>query len=196
MTLTNLSKIIALLLLFAILFAGCTQQPATNTTGSGLMTLDANKPDSNKPSSVYNNLEDFKKVKKGDTIKVDYTGRLTDGTVFDTSIGREPLEFEVGAGQMIKGFDSAVVGMKVGETKTVELPPAEAYGEYDIQLVRAFDKNAFENFSLLSVGVYVYASNGLKGIIISKTDTNAVIDFNPELAGKTLTFEITLVSIN
>ncbi|MDR1775205.1 MAG: FKBP-type peptidyl-prolyl cis-trans isomerase [Actinomycetes bacterium] len=71
-------------------------------------------------------------AKAGDTVKVDYTGKLTDGTQFDTSIGREPLEFTVGAGQMIAGFDAAIPGMKVGETKTVTIPPEEGYGDRQV----------------------------------------------------------------
>jgi FKBP-type peptidyl-prolyl cis-trans isomerase len=67
-------------------------------------------------------------VKTGDTVKVDYTGKLENGTVFDSSEGKQPLEFEVGAGQMISGFDKGVIGMKVGQTKTLTLPPEEAYG--------------------------------------------------------------------
>ena len=67
-------------------------------------------------------------VKKGDRVKVHYTGKLEDGSVFDSSIGKDPLEFTAGAGQMIKGFDSAVIGMEVGEEKEVKIPPEEAYG--------------------------------------------------------------------
>ena len=70
-------------------------------------------------------------VKNGDTVKVHYTGRLTSGEQFDSSAGREPLEFTVGAGQMIKGFDAAMPGMSVGEKKTVNIPAADAYGEKD-----------------------------------------------------------------
>ena len=139
---------------------------------------------------------DEKVVVKGSHVAVDYTGKLTDGKVFDTSIGREPLDFVVGAGQMIKGFDDGVLGMKVGEKKTVTIPPEAAYGLIDPRKVIAVDKQSFPQFDALKVGLMVSAGNGLAGRIASKTDTNATIDFNHELAGKTLVFEITLVSIN
>jgi peptidylprolyl isomerase len=134
-------------------------------------------------------------IKAGDNIAVNYTGKLKDGTVFDTSIGREPLGFTAGAGQMIKGFDKAVIGMKVGETKTVEISPEEAYGTLDQNKIFTFDKSKFGNFDEMQVGMVV-SSGVYQGKIIKKTSTEAVIDFNHELAGKTLIFEISIVSIN
>jgi peptidylprolyl isomerase len=77
-------------------------------------------------------------AKQGDVVRVHYTGRLTDGTQFDSSEGREPLEFTVGAGQMIKGFDDGVVGMNVGDKKTLNIPATEAYGERDEQAIIEF----------------------------------------------------------
>jgi peptidylprolyl isomerase len=139
---------------------------------------------------------DGKVVVKGSHVAVEYTGKLTDGKVFDSSVGREPLEFDVGAGQMIKGFDDGVVGMKVGEKKTVTIPPEQAYGLVDSRKIIAVDKQSFPQFDALKVGLMVSAGNGLAGRIASKTETNATIDFNHELAGKTLVFEITLISIN
>ncbi len=139
---------------------------------------------------------DAKIVVKGNHVAVNYTGKLTDGKVFDSSIGREPLEFDVGAGQMIKGFDDGVVGMKVGETKTITIPPEQAYGMADSRKLIKVDKKSFPQFDALKVGLMVSAGNGLAGKITSKTDADATIDFNHELAGKTLVFEITLVSIN
>jgi len=135
-------------------------------------------------------------VAKGNHVSVNYTGKLTDGKVFDSSIGREPLEFDVGAGQMIKGFDDGVIGMKIGETKTITIPPEQAYGTTDARKIIKVDKQSFPQFDLLKVGLMVSSGNGLAGKIVSKTDTDAAIDFNHELAGKTLIFEITLVSIN
>jgi len=135
-------------------------------------------------------------VKLGDHISVNYTGKLEEGKVFDTSIGREPLEFEVGAGQMIKGFDSAVVGMKVGETKTVTLNPQDAYGLADTRKIISVDSGMFPEFSKLQIGMNVGSNAGLTGRVTQKNEKNAIIDFNHELAGKKLIFEITLVSIN
>jgi len=194
-----MKKIIAILgiLAIAILF-GCTQA-AQN--GSGLMS-DTNKIDSNNGGKGYTNLDNFAQlVRVGDKVSVNYTGKFTDGNVFDTSLaaGRTPLQFTVGAHSVITGFENAVVGMKVGDTKTVTLPPGQAYGEYDQNKVKylLLDKNQFSDFNSLIVGSEVYSSN-FKGIIMEKNDQNAVVsmDTNPPLAGKTLVFEITLVSIN
>jgi hypothetical protein len=123
--------IMAILVIFITLLFGCIQSNNDYSSGSGLMILDVNKDSVDSNSKVYNDLNDFKKVKAGDHVSVDYTGRLLDGTIFDTSIGRSPLDFDVGAGQMIKGFDEGVVGMKVGETKIVTIPPEQAYGVYE-----------------------------------------------------------------
>ena len=136
-------------------------------------------------------------VKEGDNISVNYTGKLENGEVFDTSLttGREPLEFTVGAGQMIKGFDEAVVGMKVGDKKTVTLAPKDAYGETDPTRVVNFDKNNVPDFDKMSVGMQIVAGNGAPGKILSKDENSLVVDFNHFLAGKTLIFEIEMVSI-
>ncbi|MBU1198012.1 peptidylprolyl isomerase [Candidatus Micrarchaeota archaeon] len=147
-------------------------------------------------------------VKAGDVVSVDYLGRLENGTVFDTNIKEEaekagmsrpayePLQFQVGAGQMIAGFDRALVGMRVGETKTVELPPEEAYGEYNDGLIRAFPLSELEGIGApAEVGLTVRAANGLSGVITSVNDTSVTIDFNHRLAGKSLIFDITLKSI-
>jgi peptidylprolyl isomerase len=134
-------------------------------------------------------------VVKGNHVSVDYTGKLTDGTVFDSSVGRTPLEFDVGAGQMIKGFDDGVLGMKIGEKKTVTIPPEQAYGIVDSKKIITIEKQSFPQFDAMQAGMTVGAGN-LIGKVVEKTATAAKIDFNHELAGKTLIFEITLVSIN
>lgn len=188
----------------AIFLFGCTQNNSDggdklDTSNFALSAnnnsaADANtKPEEN--TAAYTNLNEFKAVKKGDKIKVDYTGKLLDGSVFDSSIGREPLEFIVGAGQMIKGFDSGVIGMKIGETKTITLSPQEAYGEHDPALLRTFNANQLPDFNKLKPGMVLTATNGQTYPVVEVNDTNAVIDFNPPLAGKTLVFEIKLLSI-
>lgn len=138
-------------------------------------------------------------VKTGDTVKVDYTGKLTDGTVFDSSLGKTPLEFTVGAGQMIKGFDSAVVGMKVGQSKTVVLPPDEAYGAHREDLVLIVNKSQMAPGVNPTVGqqLTVTRADGSTGrvVVVAITDTTVTVDANHPLAGKTLTFDIKLVSI-
>lgn len=137
---------------------------------------------------------------KGDKVKVHYTGTLDDGTKFDSSYDRgTPLEFTVGAGQMISGFDSAVEGMKVGEKKTVHLEPSEAYGERDESLVFEIPQADVRDGDQLQVGdrLTFTGSNGTTGTatVTAINDGTITADANPELAGKPLNFEIELVSV-
>jgi peptidylprolyl isomerase len=138
-------------------------------------------------------------AKKGDTVKVDYTGTLADGTQFDTSIGKQPLQFTLGAGKMIAGFDAAVVGMKAGETKTVTIPAAQAYGERDEKLVFNVDRSQLPANINPQVGMKLQMTqtNGQTIVVTIKevNESTVVMDANHELAGKALTFEITLVEI-
>ena len=148
-------------------------------------------------------------VKEGDYVTVDYIGELEDSTIFDTSIkdaaidggvynqnrGYEPLGFTVGAGQMIAGFDSGVVGMAVGEEKTLVLPPEEAYGEYREELIQTISLEELENVGIFpAVGDKLGTPQGVVAVI-DVTDTEVKLDYNHNLAGKTLIFKITLVSI-
>lgn len=137
----------------------------------------------------------------GDTVSVHYVGTLDDGTEFDSSRKRgETLSFVVGSGQMITGFDNAVVGMKVGETKTVTLLPEEAYGEYDEELLLEFSRDelpeGMENPQVgQSILLTVPGGGSIPKPIVEVTDTYIIVDANNELAGETLTFEIEMVSI-
>jgi peptidylprolyl isomerase len=138
-------------------------------------------------------------AQNGDTVKVHYKGSLSDGTVFDSSEGRDPLEFTVGAGQMIQGFDKAVVGMKVGETKTVTIPADEAYGQHDDKYIMEIDRSELPQDINPTVGdkLQMQTSNGAMIVTIIKvSDTTFTIDANHELAGKDLTFEIKLAELN
>lgn len=189
--------IIAATLLIAVaLLLGCTGQPKNDNNGSGLVTDENSITNNDRNSNVVNNLDQFRKVKVGDTVKVDYNGKFVDGNLFDSSAGRGPLEFEVGAGQMIKGFDEAVIGMMKGEQKTVTLNPELAYGNVDPKLVMTFEKSVVPDFNSLQAGMVIYTQSGATGRILSKTDANITVDFNHELAGKTLVFEIKLISID
>ena len=148
-------------------------------------------------------------VKTGDTIRVDYTGKLEDGTVFDTSredVAKQagiynanrpykPLTFVAGAGQMIKGFDNAVIGMKVGEEKTITIPPEEAYGEYNESNTLAIPLEELNMSKTPEVGDTIGDIYGQQFKIIAANSTHVTIDLNSELAGKTLVFDIKLVSI-
>jgi len=139
-------------------------------------------------------------AENGDTVQVNYTGRLADGTVFDSSVGREPLEFTLGAGQMIPGFEKAVFGMKVGEKKTVTIPVDEAYGPRRDDMIMEVPREKLPSDINPEVGMML-ESTGKDGgriifTIINVSDNNTVtLDANHPLAGKDLTFEIELVKI-
>jgi peptidylprolyl isomerase len=139
-------------------------------------------------------------AKEGDTVSVHYIGTLEDGTQFDSSYERgEPLTFTLGAGQMIPGFENAVLGMKVGETKTVTLPPEEAYGEYRTDLIITLDRDQFPEDMELTIGKRIPLQNSagqqFMATIIEIGTSTVTVDANHELSGKTLIFEIELISI-
>jgi len=139
-------------------------------------------------------------ARNGDTVSVNYIGTLQDGTKFDSSYDRgQPLTFTLGSGQMISGFDAAVVGMKVGETKTVTLSPDEAYGQHQNSLVVTLDRDKFPAGSTLTIGQQVPLANSAgqqrTGVITDIQPGSVTVDLNSPLAGKTLTFQITLESI-
>lgn len=140
------------------------------------------------------------KAKKNDVVKVHYTGKLTSGEVFDSSEGKAPLEFTVGGGQMIKGFDNAVDGMEVNEKKTITVPANEAYGEHNNELIQEIPKTSLPNDLDPEVGQKLVATNDLgHQTRVSVTEVNSAsikIDANHELAGKDLVFDIQLVDIN
>lgn len=138
-------------------------------------------------------------AKKGDKVKVHYTGKLTDGTIFDSSEGREPLEFEVGAGMMIKGFDAAVDGMDLGATVTAEIPAAEAYGEAREDMIIDVPRTNLPPDMNPEVGQQLAMSqpDGQQVPVKVKEvrEDVVVIDANHDLAGKDLIFDIELVEI-
>lgn len=138
-------------------------------------------------------------AKNGDKVRVHYTGRLTDGEQFDSSAGREPLEFTVGAGQMIKGFDAAIPGMAVGDKKTINIPAAEAYGERDPQAIIPFPKENVPADMKLEKGMKLTLTDQMGRpvpvVVEDITDTEILLDANHHLAGKELVFDIELVEI-
>lgn len=139
-------------------------------------------------------------VKKGDKVKVEYTGSLDDGTVFDSSEKHgKPLEFEVGAGQVIKGFEDAIIGMEKGQEKDIKLKASEAYGEYNDQLKKKIPRAQLpkepepKEGMMLALGTPDGKQFPAK--IVEVSDSEVTLDLNHPLAGKTLSFKLKLVEI-
>ena len=193
------SKVTIFLLLILILGSivlesGCTSSGNKNTSSS---------------NSNNSGVVESRAVKNGDTIQVDYTGKLENGTIFDTSredVAKQegiyvssrvysPLIFVVGSGQMIKGFDNGVIGMKVGEEKTISIPPEQAYGEYDKAKVQAIPLKSLNMTIAPKVGQILGDSYGNPYRVIAINDTYVTLDGNNALAGKTLIFDIKLISV-
>lgn len=141
----------------------------------------------------------MQQVKSGDKVSVHYHGKLNDGTTFDSSEGREPLEFTVGSGQVIKGFDDALMNMAIGEKKTVTIPVAEAYGERSDNMMMEYPKSDFPADMKPEAGMQLQMSdnqgNVFPVVIAEVKDEVVVLDANHPLAGQDLTFDLELVSI-
>ena len=141
----------------------------------------------------------MKKIQAGNTVKVNYTGKLEDGTIFDSSLneGREPLEVTVGQGQLIKGFEDGLFDMSEGETKTVEIEPSEAYGDVQIELINSVPRaNVPEG---VQAGEMLQGDGPMGAVnvkVIEVNEETVVLDANHPLAGKKLTFELEVVSIS
>jgi peptidylprolyl isomerase len=139
------------------------------------------------------------KAKDGDSVKVHYTGQLINGDVFDTSKDREPLEFEIGGGMVIPGFEKGVVDMEVGESKRITIEPEEAYGPRREELVVNVMKKDFPDHITPSVGLQLRMrqedGNSVNVIIADIDEDNVTIDANHPLAGQTLYFDVELVEI-
>ncbi len=192
-------KKIIIALAFALLLLGCASQ--TERPGASAGTTE----NVTENKTVETGGVDLK-AEKGDLVAVDYLGTLENGTVFDTSIREEavkanlplrpeyaPLEFTVGAGQMIAGFDSAVVGMEEGNEKTVTLKPEDAYGEVNPEYVVDIPKANVP--PEVKEGSQLMASNGMAGTVVEVGNESVKIDFNHPLAGKALTFKIIMRKI-
>lgn len=161
--------LLVILLLGAILISGCNTTPAAA------------------------------QAKNGDTVQVNYTGKLADGTVFDSSVGRAPLEFTLGAGKIIPGFEKAIMGMKVGEKKIVTIPANEAYGPHRDDLTLEIPRKELPANITPQVGLQLQSNRGDGSIIVvtitKVSEATVTVDANHPLAGKDLTFEIELVKI-
>lgn len=138
-------------------------------------------------------------VKKGDKIRVHYTGTLLDGTQFDSSVGRSPLEFTVGAGQMIKGFDAGVEGMAVGEKKTIQIDPDNGYGQKDPEAIIEFPASNVPEGMTLEIGQQINLQNQygqpVPVVVLEVKEDVIIMDANHFLAGKDLVFEVEIVEI-
>jgi peptidylprolyl isomerase len=138
-------------------------------------------------------------VKTGDVVRVHYTGTLVDGSQFDSSVGRNPLEFTVGAGQMIAGFDAGVLGMVVGEKKTLQIDPDHGYGQSNPEAIIEFPRTNVPEGMEIEVGMQLNLQNEygqpVPVVIMEITEEVVIMDANHSLAGKDLIFEVELVEI-
>jgi len=135
----------------------------------------------------------------GDMVKVHYTGRLTDGTTFDTSLERDPLEFTLGEGELIAGFEQAVLGMAAGESKTTTIPAAQAYGPHHAERVIDVERHHLPSDLQPEIGQQLQMTRPdgttLSVMVTTITETQVTLDANHPLAGQDLIFDITLVEI-
>lgn len=154
-------------------------------------------------------------IEPGDGVTIEYVGRLDDGTIFDTSRREVAIEaglaqpgdiqpeeyaalsFTAGEGEIIEGLDEALIGMEEGETATVTVPPEQAYGDHEPDRVREYDPETFEGMvgQTPAVGLHVHAQNGLHGDVTAVTEDHVEVDFNHQLAGEALTFELEVLEV-
>ncbi|MDQ1252771.1 MAG: hypothetical protein QG646_1903 [Euryarchaeota archaeon] len=197
--------LLSILVLGSVIFcSGCTDSGSVNKSAASEGSV--NKSAASEGSVNKSVAGEGSTVKLGDTVNVDYVGKLQNGTIFDTSkedVAKQaglydsnrtytPLPFQVGSGQVIEGFDQGVIGMKVGEEKTLTIPPEKAYGEYNKSMIVPIPlENVSQDFQ---AGQKIQTLYGTV-TVLEVNQTHALIDFNPELAGKTLIFDVKLVSI-
>jgi FKBP-type peptidyl-prolyl cis-trans isomerase 2 len=141
----------------------------------------------------------MQQAQTGDKVKVHYHGKLRTGETFDSSEGREPLEFELGSGQVIKGFDDGIQGMQVGDKKTIEIPVDEAYGQKQQEMIIEFPKEQFPPEMNPEEGLQLMMSNGsgqqFPVTIMEVKEETVILDANHPLAGQELIFDLELVEI-
>jgi peptidylprolyl isomerase len=138
-------------------------------------------------------------ARPGDTVRIHYTGRFTDGVEFDSSTGRPPLEFRIGAGQIISGLEDAVAGMSVGETSTVTIPPEKGYGPHHAEAVRAIPRDTVPPHVELEPGVRLQAQRPdgmtIPLTVVAVDEAEVTVDANHPLAGRDLVFDVELVEV-
>ena len=142
---------------------------------------------------------DMSEVKNGDKVKIHYTGKLKDGSTFDSSVGREPLGFTVGGNMVVPGFENGVIGMKKGENKTISISPEEAYGERNSEQVSVVERTQLPQDMEPEVGMALQATgpdgSAVPVAITEVTEKTVTVDANHPLAGKELIFDLELVEI-
>lgn len=182
---------------FTLVVAACGSSTATTTTVGEISTTSGEPVSTTQAdeTQVDQSQADGLAAQAGDLVSVHYIGTLNDGTVFDESRPRgSTLDFTVGGGQMIAGFDAGVVGMEVGVTRTVVIAPEDAYGlKSDAAIIEISRDQADGEFE---IGDQVVLGNGQSGVVVALTDTAITVDANPRLAGETLTFEIEMMAID
>ncbi|MGD8775748.1 MAG: peptidylprolyl isomerase [Syntrophobacterales bacterium] len=138
-------------------------------------------------------------AKTGDTVKIHYSGFLDDGTLFGSSRGEKPVEFIIGEGKLISGFESAVINMEEGDKKTVNIPPEDGFGKYKEDLVKAISKTSIPSHFEAKVGKVlvfsVHEGDNVRATVKDVTENEVIIDANHPFAGKELQFEIELLEI-
>lgn len=134
-------------------------------------------------------------VKQGDQVQIEYTGRLKDGTVFDSTEGREAFTFTVGSPEVIEGMSSEVLGMEVGQEKTIEIPPEQAYGDYDDSLVVKVERAKIPNEAEVGDALSDGSGRGPVWYVRELGDEHCVLDANHPLAGETLVFDVRVVNV-
>jgi len=141
----------------------------------------------------------MQQVKNGDTVLIHYHGTLTDGSIFDSSLEREPLEFEVGSGMVIPGFDAGVMDMVVGDKKQIHIPFMEAYGASQAEMIMDFPKEQFPADMVPEIGMQLQMSSqdgqNFPVVIVEVAETTVKLDANHPLAGKDLIFDLELMEI-
>jgi FKBP-type peptidyl-prolyl cis-trans isomerase 2 len=139
------------------------------------------------------------KVKENDTVKVHYTGKLDDGEIFDTSVNKDPIQFKVGAGQMIPGFENGVIGLELNESKTIKIPADEAYGQRRDELIQKVEKAQLPEEIKPEVGMNLVSQTPdgqqMMLTVTEVEESTITVDANHPLAGKDLTFDLTVTEI-
>jgi len=181
-----LTVVCVVLLALALLAAGCTSNDVKSPSTSS------------QSSQAVQSAAPGEGVQNGDMVEIEYTGTLANGSVFDSSKDRGPFQFVVGSGTAITGFDNEIRGMKVGANKKFTLTPEQAYGQYDPSLIKSMPIDFIPKSENVTIGDTVTLFNGqgyFPAKIIEINATNVTFDLNSQLAGQTLTFDVTLVNL-